>query len=320
MKEYTVSEIGKFLANELSASEREAFVLHMQDDPVLRKEVEDYQRIWNVADTSIPGSWDTQRALEKMSFDRQIPSSAKRISLRKWLIPAAAAVLVLLSLPFIFNTNKPVTYTGQGLADGLLILDDGSKVHLQPNATLTVLPFKNNKRHVSLQGEAFFEVLPDKTRPFTIETKDALTEVVGTSFNIKQDFPGTTIFVHTGKVIFKSIENDDSIVALVAGEAAIANSEKVVPILNPSPNTIAWHTRQLQFKSVPLQSAVKDIADFFNKKITVEESSVQHCRITIPRPFTEPEIMSVLKSVAASIQATVIVNGDSYIIRGGNCD
>lgn len=320
MKEYSENEIGKYLAGELTASEREAFISFMHDNPDFRQEVEVYQKIWNAADTSPVMNWDLENARQKMSFTRQSETSVKRISLAKWLIPAAAAVLVLLALPFIFKSNQADIYIGKSLANGTLTLEDGSKIYLKPESVVTVHPFQKNKRFVELSGEAFFEVAPDKLRPFIIETKDVKTEVVGTSFNLKQDFTGTSIYVQTGKVIFSSLKHDDMVVALVAGEAAIAANDQISTILNPSPNTTAWHTRKLQFKSIPLETAVNDISEFFSKKITIEENAVKHCRITIPRPFTEPEIMSVLKSVAVSIQGTVILNGDNYVIRGGNCD
>lgn len=320
MKEYSVNEIGKYLANELTASEREAFVAYLQDNPEFRKEVEVYQQIWNAADASPVMNWDVENARQKMSFTRQSDVSVKRISVAKWLIPVAAAVFVLLALPFIFKSEKAEIYLGKSLANGTLTLEDGSKIFLKPETVITVYPFLKNKRLVELSGEAFFEVTPDKHRPFIIETKDAVTEVVGTSFNLKQDFTGTAIYVQTGKVIFNALNDENDAVALVAGEAAKASDNHVSTILNPSPNTTAWHTRKLQFKGIPLETAIKDISEFFSKNITIEETSVKHCRITIPRPFTEPEIMSVLKSVAVSIQGTVILNGDNYVIRGGNCD
>jgi ferric-dicitrate binding protein FerR (iron transport regulator) len=69
---------------------------------------------------------------------------------------------------------------------------------------LTVDPFTSTKRHVELVGEAFFEISHDVKRPFTITCNQTETEVVGTSFNIKQLKEVVELYVRSGKVIFRS--------------------------------------------------------------------------------------------------------------------
>ncbi len=44
------------------------------------------------------------------------------------------------------------------------------------------IPF--TKRHVELEGEAWFEVSPDVTNPFRVFVGSSEVEVLGTSFNL----------------------------------------------------------------------------------------------------------------------------------------
>lgn len=66
-----------------------------------------------------------------------------------------------------------------------LILPDGTKVYLNSGSELTFpSAFIGNVREVWLEGEAFFEVIPDASKEFIVRTKEVAAVVLGTSFNI----------------------------------------------------------------------------------------------------------------------------------------
>lgn len=63
-------------------------------------------------------------------------------------------------------------------------LPDGTKVYLNSGSRLTFSqPFKRS--HVSLAGEAFFEVAEDPANPFTVNSKGIDITALGTSFNVR---------------------------------------------------------------------------------------------------------------------------------------
>lgn len=65
-------------------------------------------------------------------------------------------------------------------------LQDGTVVHLNYESNLTFpAHFEPHQRRVILNGEAFFEVSHDPSRPFIVQTTGMETQVLGTSFNIK---------------------------------------------------------------------------------------------------------------------------------------
>src|SRR5690606_16524078 len=55
-------------------------------------------------------------------------------------------------------------------------------------------------RKVKLEGEAFFNVAPDKSRPFIVEVDSVSVRVVGTSFNVRKTTAYTEIIVESGVV------------------------------------------------------------------------------------------------------------------------
>lgn len=66
-----------------------------------------------------------------------------------------------------------------------LILPDGSKVWLNAASSLTFpTAFEKKERKVSITGEAYFEIAPDKTSPFRLSVDGMQVDVLGTSFNV----------------------------------------------------------------------------------------------------------------------------------------
>ncbi len=67
-----------------------------------------------------------------------------------------------------------------------LILPDGSKVWLNAGSSLTYdSSYGKNLREVALSGEAFFDVVKNKDKPFIIHASKINVRVLGTEFNVR---------------------------------------------------------------------------------------------------------------------------------------
>ncbi|WP_104382866.1 FecR family protein [Sphingobacterium sp. HMA12] len=140
-------------------------------------------------------------------------------SRRGWLYTAVASVILL-----IFSTVLYYQYYSGSQIDSLIepikmvyldsgtistgtaerttvILNDGTKVILNANSSLTVGNY-DRLRDVNLYGEAFFDVKKDPSRPFTVHGGGLHIKVLGTSFNVNAypDIHNTAVSVRTGKV------------------------------------------------------------------------------------------------------------------------
>jgi ferric-dicitrate binding protein FerR (iron transport regulator) len=127
-----------------------------------------------------------------------------RILSVKWWT-AAAAVLGILAFSFwkismpgqvspkqeslISATVKNQVATRPGNRTQIELLD-GTKVWLNADSKLTYKDFeKDGTREVYLEGEAFFDVESDPSRPFIIHTEKTRVKVTGTTLNVR-DYPG----------------------------------------------------------------------------------------------------------------------------------
>jgi ferric-dicitrate binding protein FerR (iron transport regulator) len=318
MEENMDVRIGRYLSGEMTDREREAFESELTHNQILKSRLASGSRIWKASDLQDAGQWDVANAWVRFSANVIDPSETKPKPVRRLNVLAiAATVLVLIGVYGLFFRNgSPEVYAANDKVIEVIDLKDGSKIYLNKNAQITVYPFTSSKRHIELKGEAFFSVASDPSRPFTVSCGNTKTEVVGTAFNIRQTENEVAIFVTSGKVIFASDENKEA-AALTAGEAAVYKSGKLELVANPSPNINAWRTHDLRFIKMPLSSVVEDISNYFDQDISIENESSKSCPITIPITFSKPEINSVLKAVAASINADLVQEGNTYIIRGG---
>lgn len=134
-------------------------------------------------------------------------------------IAGVAASILLLFMAYQFSMRREASgdqwLVNSNTSDTLqsIVLADHSRIDLAPGSTVQYLAEFNEKiRAVILEGEAFFEVERDTTRPFQVFANQTITEVLGTSFSIKanDEADNVEISVVTGKVAVYSHTNKGS--------------------------------------------------------------------------------------------------------------
>jgi len=117
-------------------------------------------------------------------------NSLKNIRLWRWA--AGIAAVLAIGLMFAVLSRQPldsgsnlVTYTVPLGSRSQVVLADGTIVDLNSGSKLQYpTNFNPKNREVSLSGEAFFNVTPDKSNPFIVKTSDFDITVTGTKFNV----------------------------------------------------------------------------------------------------------------------------------------
>lgn len=114
-----------------------------------------------------------------------------RQSLHRYGWVASIALLLIcgtLSLMLLSRKAEPevwyVLNSGRQSMDSVR-LADGTLVMLNAGSRLTYpKEFSGNKREVTLSGQAFFSVHPDKAHPFVVKTKNMDVTALGTAFEV----------------------------------------------------------------------------------------------------------------------------------------
>lgn len=208
-----------------------------------------------------PDVFDASKAWKKSG----IRSGLKHTSII-WLSAAAVAAIIL-TITFIRpadTTQYDVDITAN--AKTTYALPDGSSVTLTAGSRLAYdsSTFATN-RHVTISGQAFFEVMPDKSHPFSVTDGLATATVLGTSFGISRiNDTSTMVAVETGMV--KVTCNDRSEV-VTPGQTVVASAEGLT-VSESEINVNSWATNHLDFDDTPLPKAIKNIEEAYDVKIT----------------------------------------------------
>lgn len=184
----------------------------------------------------------------------------------KWVAGIAALFIGVVSVFMLMNRNTvPATDTlvlhnAKGEPTLVTTFEDGSIIYLSEQASLEYPShFANDRREVSLQGDAFFEVSQNLERPFIIHTPTAMIEVLGTSFNVKsKDSETFSLSVRTGKVKVTSKINNQS-VFVNAGETALLEAAELRTLATSDREQFNAYLRHIHFKDQSLSDIIRII-------------------------------------------------------------
>ncbi|MCO4294293.1 FecR domain-containing protein [Solitalea sp. MAHUQ-68] len=245
-----------------------------------------------------------------------IPSIKRRIA---WY-SVAAAVLVLLGVFAVLQTKESSPYlisVQNNFSDfkvvastksnerKSIVLPDGSKVVLNGLTTLKIANAYNKEdRVLLLNGEAFFEVSHDKSRPFVVIANKTTTTALGTSFKIK-NYTSThdcSIMLQTGKVRVESFAKENKIqrTQLLPGEQVSLPSASAELLKSKFNNNEIdnWLQRKLVFSKASLNEIKAKLNAIYHVEITVENTPEN--KVAFTGEFKNESLEQVLDAIGFS--------------------
>jgi ferric-dicitrate binding protein FerR (iron transport regulator) len=127
--------------------------------------------------------------------EKSTKSNARQLRIEPWKIAASVAatflvLAILIFTPYGYNTKDPLVTLSSAKGEQRTVkLPDGSIVTLNINSSVSFPEeFDPEHRYVTLEGEAFFDVMADDSYPFTVTTKDLSITAYGTEFNVNSRF------------------------------------------------------------------------------------------------------------------------------------
>ncbi|MBN1791581.1 MAG: FecR domain-containing protein [Bacteroidales bacterium] len=291
------SLLAKELADETNEKEKQVVAAWLNESPENRALYKQIKSDWMMMDNmtsqfNVDNAWNKlhDRILAgepELKTDTGIRMVQTRRSLFTPLrIAATLAFLALLgaSVAFIANRSQKINITAAIHERGKnIVLPDGSSVILNGNSSIRYARNFNRKtREVKLVGEAFFEVSPDKDKPFRIYADHACIQVVGTSFNVdaRREDHQVEVYVSTGMVELSEADNMNNKILLKPGNIGLLRNNAVTAKVAENENTIAWKTGAMAFYETRLSEVTSVLNDFFNVKIVIRENGVDSTLIT----------------------------------------
>lgn len=212
-----------------------------------------------------------KRLYDRLNNDGLISAKPPRTVFRPTLLTWGVSTAAVLALCFYFSISfftsgknflRPDLLTRQNKEESSLVttLEDGSIVYLAGDATIQYPKhFAPEKREVSLQGNALFDIAGNRARPFLIETEKVKVEVMGTAFNIRTN--GQMPFelsVQRGTVKV-TLKRNEQATLVKAGETVTLLKQQLQLSNTPNPEIFNQYTEKIRFKDECLANILRVI-------------------------------------------------------------
>jgi transmembrane sensor len=195
-----------------------------------------------------------------------------KVAIAGMAVAGLAAAAVFLARP----GGRPQTLSTPSGQRGEFTLSDGSRVELNANTSITVENGRSERRIRLSDGEAFFVVSKDKSRPFIVDTPAGSVRVTGTIFNVLTEAASQLdVTVVEGSV---QVRPDDPSGALgdptMLTAGGVLTSEKgVVSLASKSAadvdDALAWRQGKIVCNAMPVSEALARFAHYHGRVMTV---------------------------------------------------
>lgn len=258
-------------------------------------------------------------------IDERIKKDLRRLWLKRASAIAASLLLPVLILSTVYlytevNHYKqiPNIVSVNGGQRAGITLPDGTIVHLNSESKLTYTPDFNGKlREVVLEGEGFFEVTPNKEKPFIVKTSVFDVEVLGTSFNVSayndENIVETALI--EGKVKLTMNKYPSKPVYLTPSQKFVysRNDRKGSISIMEEDSELAWKQGILAFNAVPLTEVFRKIERWYGVTIHFDKDTIVNDKFTGQfKMISIQEMMNILR-MHYNLKFK-IENNDIYII------
>ncbi|NSZ33408.1 FecR family protein [Agrobacterium tumefaciens] len=194
-------------------------------------------------------------------------------------------------------------------------LPDGSRMILNTASAVSV-NFQGAKRSVTLlRGEAYFDVVHDAARPFTVAASFSEVEVKGTAFSVRTDNAQDTVVLERGHIDVSLLQNREDVASLEPGESITASSNNLSVVRKSDTSTsFAWLQGRLVFTDQPFGQVLDEVERYYGRSILVANARLSSMRVNGSYRLDNPE--RVIHSLATAAGATVTrLPGGIIILR-----
>jgi transmembrane sensor len=316
--------IAKYLLQEATDAEVVEVERWVAENEANQKQFDHFMFLWveskKIAAKSVA---DEDMAWQRFKTKLQAPKATAIVvpinNRFKWLKIAAAVVTVIIGGWFIQNrftkgdTNKLILVQTQ---KNIVIdtLPDNSIVTLNKNSSIEYNSkfINGNERNIKLKGEAFFNVTPDKNKPFIITVNDVEVKVVGTSFNIKTINGQTEVIVKTGIV---QVAKNGKAVTLASQEKLLTKQNETDLVKESTADKLFdyYQTKEFVCDDTPLWRLVEVLNEAYDANVVIGRKELRNMKITTT--FVDAPLDTVLQIIATTFQLNITHKEGQIILQ-----
>jgi len=349
------------LNGEASSLEKEELHILLQQDESLQQQYDLLARIWKEKhddineEDNINASNIISRIMSRAtdeSTDADMVTRPKRRRRRLITYLAFSSFVIITSAILFYQQRDNSRLTEQVKSETIVthkgsrlqtLLADGTTVWLNADSKLHCNnDFSGATREVTLEGEAFFDVVKQANQPFIVHTSGIDIKVLGTAFNVKS-YPEdknveTTLYRGSVEVyrqndslntsrhlvpnhtlrISKQAANE--VPQLSEEKRPLAKDAPALPFIIPIDSTkqesermeTAWVYDQLKFDVIPFEEVAKKLERWFNVTITFTDEKVK--KINVYGSFTDETVEEAFAALKVGFPINYKINKHDILI------
>ena len=298
----------KILNNTATDAEKSSFYKSIEENADLRSMFQDYKNLYVIS------NYDSSKhiQLQKDSFVRfwrRVDPSKAYLMIDFWYRYAAVFVIAL-SLGFLIQyfiplkkesliLSQSIAYTSEKGSVSTIHFVDGSAIWLSSGSKISIIKSSDGKMNAQLAGEAYFDLIPDTTRDFTVDLGYFKVKDIGTKFNIRSyDVePGIYATLVDGQInLFSKV--DKEMLSLKPGEYLQYDKlSKQIDISQRDPYiATAWKDGKFVFIDKTLEEICRELENWYNVEIIISKKSLAKNKYTsvIKRTTTVNLVLKML--------------------------
>ena len=313
--------IARYLNEEMDKAEMTAFEKQFLGIPENDLLVSELKKQWKMAEQYREELTPDPRKAWKKLYERLEEenlltrvSESKRIASGFILRMAAVALILAGSAVVLYYSLRPGSgppmeniITGSDAKTLVRTLPDGSVIYLAQNTSFSFpKEFNSAGRNVELKGEAFFDIARDESKPFRIETDEAIIQVLGTAFTVKtKNGSQFELLVERGKVKVTSRSDPSQVSLVIAGEKITSDGHSLVKTLQLPSDSRYWYKNHMHFKDETLQNIILVLNRNFSTNFVVSGKDVGNRRLTVTFSNESVETMTQLLCLPLNLQSQI---------------
>jgi len=216
-----------------------------------------------------------------------------------------AAVLVLLIASYFYINSLPTNIDTKIAETNIVELPDTSEVILNENSHLSFSKSEwNEKREVSLDGEAYFEVAKGKT--FDVITKHGVVSVLGTKFNVLSREGSFEIKCFEGLV---SVTYQGKSVNLAKGKTLSVKNE-TLRLDKVFVNKPTWVYNESSYDNVGILDVLKEVESRYSVIVSTENINVN---LRFTGTFSHDNLEAALQTITIPLELTYRIENNNEV-------
>ena len=196
-------------------------------------------------------------------------------------------------------------------------LSDGTKVWMNSDSELRFpVNFTSNRREIFIKGEAYFEVEPDRERPFIVHANQVSIQVLGTKFNVSaygESQQVLTTLVQGGvNVKYAGLQTEFQAVTDI--KAGTMDRREVEVGMYTS-----WTKGIFEYENMPLSDIAVQLSRWYDVRIIFAAPEFANRRFTgVVRKYDV--LNDVLSIIEQTTDVCFIVNGKEIVVKATGLD